>query len=194
MLAGLLATTRGRTAVAALVSGQLVMVLIMTMTPYHLNHEGHGDTVIGLVISAHTFGMFALSPISGRLTQRFGGPAIILAGFGVLAVAGLLGAATPPQGGTALMLPLFLLGFGWNMSFVAGSSLLAAGDDYADRARLQGVVDAFIWGTAALAGISAGFVVAWAGYAVLCIAGAVLAVLLASAIAVDGRSARSAAA
>ena len=192
MLSALFATTRGRTAVAALISGQLVMVLIMTMTPYHLNHEGHGDAVIGLVISAHTFGMFALSPLSGRLTERFGGPAVITAGFGILAMAGLLGAATPSDGGAWLMAPLFLLGFGWNMTFVAGSSLLASGDVYADRARLQGVVDAFIWGTAALAGISAGFVVAWAGYAVLCIAGAVLAVLLASAIVVDGRVARSA--
>ncbi|HSM38953.1 MAG TPA: hypothetical protein VK838_06425, partial [Candidatus Limnocylindrales bacterium] len=138
------------------------------------------------------FGMFALSPVSGRLTDRFGGVPVIMAGFGLLAVAGAMAAAVPQEGGTILMLPLFLLGFGWNMTFVAGSSLLASGDVYADRARLQGVVDAFIWGTAALAGISAGFVVAWAGYAVLCIAGAVLAVLLASAIVVDGRVARSA--
>ncbi len=193
MLAALFATTRGRTAVAALVSGQLVMVLIMTMTPYQLNHTGHGDATIGLVISAHTFGMFALSPISGRLADRFGGTTVILVGFAVLALAGVLGAVTPESGGTLLMLPLFLLGFGWNMTFVAGSSLLATGEVYADRARLQGMVDAFTWGTAAVAGVSAGFVVALAGYAVLCAAGAGLALLLASAIVVDGRVARSAA-
>ena len=192
LVSGLLATGSGRTAVAALISGQLVMVLIMTMTPYHLNHAGHGDSVIGLVISAHTFGMFALSPVSGRLAERFGATAVIMAGFGVLAVAGVLGAGVPQQNGTLLMLPLFLLGFGWNMTFVAGSSLLATGDHYADRARLQGVVDASIWGTAAVAGISAGFVVQLAGYGVLCIAGAALAVLLATAIAVDGRVTRSA--
>lgn len=188
MLGELLASSRGRTAVAALVSGQLVMVLIMTMTPYHLNHAGHGDQVIGFVISAHTFGMFALSPVSGRLAQRFGATPVIMAGFATLAVAGLLGAVSPSSSGTALMLPLFLLGFGWNMTFVAGSALLAAGEASADRARLQGGVDGLIWGTAALAGVSAGFVVEWAGYAVLCVAGAALAVLLASAIAVDGRA------
>jgi hypothetical protein len=88
--------------------------------------------------------------------------------------------------------PLFLLGFGWNMTFVAGSSMLASGDSYADRARLQGVVDASVWGTAALAGISAGFVVQLAGYAVLCGAGATLSVLLASAIVLDRRTARPA--
>jgi MFS family permease len=185
MVGQLLATTRGRTAVAALVSGQLVMVLIMTMTPYHLDHTGHGDEVIGLVLSAHTFGMFALSPVSGRLTERLGGRPVIMAGFALLALSGLLGAATPDRGGAALMLPLFLLGFGWNCTFVAGSSLLASGEAYRDRARLQGVIDAAIWGTAALAGIVAGFVVASAGYAILCIAGAALAVLLAAAIATD---------
>jgi MFS family permease len=185
MLAALLASPRGRVAVTALVSGQLVMVLIMTMTPYHLDHTGHGDQVIGLVISAHTFGMFALSPISGKLSERFGGRPVAIGGFCLLAVAGVLGAVTPDRGGTALMLPLFLLGFGWNLTFVSGSSLIASGDHYADRARLQGVIDAATWGTAAVAGVAAGFVVASAGYAVLCVAGAVLASGLALWIAAE---------
>ena len=191
MVGQLLESSRGRTAVAALVSGQLVMVLIMTMTPYHLDHTGHGDEVIGLVLSAHTFGMFALSPVSGRLTEWLGGRPVIMAGFALLAAAGILGAITPERGGAALMLPLFLLGFGWNLTFVAGSSLLAAGESYRDRARLQGVIDAAIWGTAAVAGVVAGFVVASAGYGVLCIAGAALALLLAATIAADSALARS---
>jgi MFS family permease len=194
MVAALLATTRGRTAVAALVSGQLVMVLVMTMTPYHLDHTGHGDQVIGLVLSAHTFGMFALSPVSGRLTGRLGARPVIMAGFALLATAGILGALTPDRGGAALALPLFLLGFGWNCTFVAGSSLLAAGEAYRDRARLQGVIDAAIWGSAAVAGVVAGFVVAAAGFAVLSIAGAALAVLLAAAILADNALNRESAA
>lgn len=187
MLARLFKTARGRNAVLALISGQLVMVLIMTMTPYHLNHAGHDDGVVGFVISAHTFGMFALSPISGRLTDRFGAIVVILAGFGTLAAAGLLAAAAPEAGGIVLMLPLFLLGFGWNMSFVAGSSLLATGEAFADRARLQGTIDGFVWGTAAVAGIVAGPVVATFGFGALCLAAAALALLLAAVIAMDGR-------
>jgi MFS family permease len=188
-LAGtLLRSAAGRTAVLALVSGQLVMVLIMTMTPYQLNHTGHGDATIGLVISSHTFGMFALSPLSGRLTRRFGASRVIAAGFVTLTAAGLLAAAIPSDGGTALMIPLFLLGFGWNMGFVAGSTLLSSGGAFADRARLQGAVDAAIWGTAALAGVAAGPVVAWAGYAVLCLVGAGLAIPLAILVASQGRS------
>ena len=191
MLGELLAGSRGRTAVAALVSGQIVMTLVMTMTPFHLDHAGHGDAVVGLVISAHTFGMFALSPLSGRLTQRFGAVPVIMAGFGVLAAAGLLAAAAPASGGTVLMLPLFLLGYGWNLGFVAGSSLLASGAAFADRARLQGVIDAVTWGSAAVAGATAGFVVELFSFPTLALAGATLALVLALAIAADGRVVRS---
>jgi MFS family permease len=189
LAATLLGSAVGRTAVLALVSGQLVMVLVMTMTPYHLNHTGHGDATIGLVISSHMFGMFALSPLSGRLTRRFGASRVIAAGFVTLTAAGLLAAAIPNDGGTALMVPLFLLGFGWNMGFVAGSTLLSSGGAFADRARLQGVVDAAIWGTAALAGVAAGPVVEWAGYGVLCLLGAALAVVLAGLVGSQGRGA-----
>jgi len=59
-------------ALVSMVSGQFVMVLLMTMTPLHIRHEGHGLGAIGLVISAHTLGMYALSPITGQLVDRFG--------------------------------------------------------------------------------------------------------------------------
>ncbi len=55
-------------AVAALIAGQATMVLIMTMTPLHLTHHGHGLGTVGVVISGHVFGMFALAPVSGWIT------------------------------------------------------------------------------------------------------------------------------
>ena len=39
------------------------MVRHSSMTPLH-DDARHGLTAVGLVISAHTFGMFALSPLS----------------------------------------------------------------------------------------------------------------------------------
>lgn len=190
LLAELLRRPQGRTALVALITSQLVMTLIMTMTPYHLHAEGHGLETVGLVISAHTFGMFAFSPLSGRLTDRFGANAMILAGFAVLAVSGLLAAAMP-GGGAALSIPLFLLGVGWNLGFVAGSALLASEAPLGDRARLQGASDAVVWATAAAASFSSGYVVASASYAFLAVIGAVVAVLLAIAISLDQRSSRA---
>lgn len=192
LLGDLLRGVRGRTAVLAMGSGQLVMTLIMTMTPLHLHEAGHGLGTVGFVISAHTLGMFALSPVSGRLVDRLGPPLVIVAGFIALAAAGGLAALAPAESGTALAVPLFLLGLGWNLTFVAGSSLLASDASLSDRARLQGVTDALIWGIAAAASIASGYVVELAGYVILSLAGAAAAVLLAAVIAVDRRAARPA--
>ena len=132
------------------------MVLIMTMTPVHMTAHGHHVESVGLVISAHTFGMFALSPLSGRFTDRFGSPTVIAAGLIVTASASILAAVAPPDGGVLLFLALFLLGYGWNLGFVAGSTMLTHGVDIADRTRLQGAADSLIWTSSALASLSSG--------------------------------------
>jgi MFS family permease len=158
-------------AVAALVAGQFVMVLIMTMTPVHMTQHGHGLGSVGLVISGHTAGMFALSPVSGRLAQRFGSVPTVLAGAGVLAVSAVMAALAPPDGGNVLFVALFLLGFGWNLGFVAGSAMLSAGVGLADRTRVQGVADALIWSSSAVASLGSGMVLAAAGFASLGVLG-----------------------
>jgi MFS family permease len=158
----------------ALVVGQLVMVLIMTMTPLHMTEHGHDLTAVGIVLSGHTLGMFALSPVSGRLTDRFGSVPTIFAGSIVLGVAALMAAAAPPDGGLVLLLALFLLGWGWNLGFVAGSAMLSHSLEIHERTRVQGVADALIWSTAAIASLGSGVLVAAEGYAALGILGAVL--------------------
>ena len=157
------------TAMVALIAGQVVMVLIMTMTPLHMTDHGHDLGMVGLVISAHVFGMYALSPITGRLTDRFGSVPVIYAGMAVLAGAALLGAIAPADGGAILFLALFLLGYGWNLGYVAGSTLLASGLVAADRTRIEGATDTLIWSSAAVASLGSGLVVAAAGFAALCL-------------------------
>jgi MFS family permease len=164
-------------AIVALVAGQVVMVLIMTMTPLHMTHHGHDLAAVGLVISGHTFGMFALSPLSGRLSDRFGSPVVILAGLVILAFSSILSAIAPPDGGVILFVALFLLGYGWNMGYVAGSALLASGLELRERTKLAGVTDALIWSSAAGASLSSGLVVAAASYTTLGIIGAGLVVV-----------------
>jgi MFS family permease len=164
-------------ALVALVAGQVVMVLIMTMTPVHMAAHGHHLESIGLVISGHTFGMFALAPISGRLTDRFGSFRVIAAGLVVLAIASIMAALAPPDGGAMLFVALFLLGYGWNLGFVAGSTLLTAGVDVADRTRLQGAVESVIWSSAIAASLGSGIVLAYASFAALGLLGIALVVV-----------------
>ena len=161
-------------AVMALVAGQFVMVLIMTMTPLHMTDHGHDLSAVGIVISAHIFGMFALAPISGRLTDRFGSVPIIFAGLATILASAILSALAPADEQLVLLLALFLLGWGWNLGFVAGSTMLTGGVSRTERARIQGVSDALIWSTSAMASLGSGFVVGAWGFATLGMFGAVI--------------------
>jgi len=153
------------------------MVLIMTMTPLHMSQHGHGLPAVGLVLSAHTFGMYAVSPASGRLTDRFGSAPVIYAGTAILATAGILAAIAPAQDDRLLLVALFLLGFGWNLGFVAGSAMLTGGISVIERTRIQGLADGLVWSTSALASLGSGVLLAAAGYAALGVLGAVLVVI-----------------
>ena len=164
-------------AILALVTGQVVMVLIMTMTPLHMTQTGHDLTAVGLVISAHTFGMFALSPVSGRLTDRFGSVRVVLAGLAIVGIAAVMSAASPAEGGILLFVALFLLGWGWNLGYVAGSTMLTTGLPLAERTRIEGVTDSLIWSSAAAASLGSGFVVAAASYTILGLMGAALVIV-----------------
>jgi MFS family permease len=161
-------------AVLALIGGQFVMVLIMTMTPLHMTDHGHDLGAVGVVISGHVFGMFALAPISGRLTDRLGSLPIIATGQAIILASAVLAALAPPNDQLVLLLALFLLGWGWNLGFVAGSSMLTGAVSAAERPRVQGVSDALIWSTSAIASIGSGLVVGAWGFATLGILGAVI--------------------
>ena len=174
--------TNAQIALGALVIGQVVMVLIMTMTPIHVRNEGGGLHAVGLVIAAHTFGMYALSPFSGYLSDRVGRkPVIVIAGVFLIA-AGLVSARAGADQ-TLLALGLFLLGWGWNLGFVSASALLTEAVPYDDRMRLQGFADSIVWASAATAGVSSGLLLHFVGYAALCYLGALVAILPAGLVA-----------
>ncbi len=176
-------------ALVALVIGQIVMVLVMTMTPLHMIEHGHDLAAVGIVLSAHTLGMFALSPLSGRLTDRVGPVPTILGGTVLLAGSSLLAAAAPPEGGFALLAALFLLGWGWNLGFVAGSALLSEHLELHERTRVQGVADAMIWSAAAAASLGSGLIMAAVGFTALGVLGASLVLVIVAVLRSHRRSA-----
>ncbi len=160
-----------RVALSAMIAGQVVMVMIMTSTPLHIHHHGSDLGIVGLVMSAHTLGMFALSPVTGRLADRLGWFRVIRVGMVLLALSAV-GAAFGPTGSTGLLVGvLFLLGVGWNLSFVGGSSMLAVGVAAGVRSRLQGRVDSMTWISGALASISSGVVYQTTDYRTIALLG-----------------------
>lgn len=166
-------------AVATLVTVLAVMLLVMTVTPVHVHSAGHGVASVGAIMSGHTFGMFALAPVAGWLTARYGSVRIILAGLATLLLATLAGAAAPPTSQLVLGAALFALGFGWCLGFVAGSALLSQGLDAEMRVFVQGRVEAVTWITGAVAAAGSGLLLGLVGYTALSLlAGVVLIVPL----------------
>jgi MFS family permease len=176
-LADVLRLSAVRIGLVALVTAGLAMVAIMTMTPIHLIEGGHGLATVGLVLSAHTLGMFAFSPLAGRLADACGPLRVIVAGFLVMAAGAMLAAAAPMSGGLVLGTALFLLGLGWNLAFVAGSVLLAREVPAHLRIRLQGLTDSLVWGAGAAASVLAGVLLELASYPILSLVGAGLALV-----------------
>jgi MFS family permease len=174
----------GVAGIATLALANLVMVGVMTMAPVHLETMGVSLGGIGLVISLHIAAMFAPSPVSGALADRWGPGRVARAGGGVLVAACLL-AAAGADSHVVLPVGLVLLGFGWNLCLVSGSLLLTApatpgpdADVVADRARREGWGEAAMGLAAAGGGALSGVLVAAAGYRTLAVAGAVMAALL----------------
>jgi MFS family permease len=158
-----------RLAVITLVVSQLVMTLIMVVNPLHMHHLHHSDTDISFVTMAHTLGMFALSSVTGWLVQRVGKLKVILLGAFVLMTSAVL---TPlAQGVWMLGLALFLLGYGWNLGYVAGSSLLAESLRPGERARIQGFSETFVALAATLGSYSTGPTFSWGGIVAVCAVG-----------------------
>ncbi len=157
-------------AVAALIAAQFVMLLVMTMTPVHIRGHEHGLAAVGGVMSAHFAGMFALSPIAGKASDRFGGLRVALVGLVLVAVAGVVAAVAPTTSVATLSVALLLLGLGWSAAFVASSSLLASAG-----ALVQGRADSVGWAFAAIASIGSGVLIATVGYATMCFVGAAIA-------------------
>lgn len=181
-LGGALARPQVRVALAAMISGQVVMVLIMTATPLHIRHFGADLGTVGIVMSAHTLGMFAFSPLTGRLVDRFGHYSTILAGLVVLATSAVLAVAAPNGSTVAMVVALWLLGLGWNFGFVAGSALLTVGLAPDIRVLLQGRADSITWASSAVASLFSGVFFELTDYRMLALVG--LAMLAVPAIVV----------
>lgn len=179
-------------AVLSMVIGQMVMVLVMVITSLHMRGHHHGLTDISIVISSHTFGMYAFSILSGRLADRFGRGAVIIAGSFTLVVSCLAATISPDV--LPLGVALFLLGLGWNFCYVGGSTLLADQLSPLERARTQGFNDLLIGLASAFGSLQSGLIFASLGFEMMAYVSAAVAVipLAAGAVWIGRRAAASA--
>lgn len=163
------------TALGALILGQGVMVMLMSMTSLHMRGHQHGLGDISLVISSHTLGMYGPSLFSGRLVDRWGRVPMIALGAGLLVAACLLAPLSPDV--LPIGFALFLLGLGWNFCYVAGGALLTDVLTPFERSRGQGATDLLINLASAGSSLGSGVMFAGLGYTLINWVGLLLALV-----------------
>lgn len=157
---------------------QIVMVAIMTMTPVHMGHHGHGLSAVGLVIGFHVGAMYLPSLVTGILIDKIGRTTMSIAGGVILLAAGVIAALAPSDSLILLIVALSLLGLGWNLGLISGTAQIVDATIPSTRAKTQGKIDVFIALAGASGGAMSGMVVANSSYAALSLAGGVLAFML----------------
>jgi len=175
----------------AMLVAHFAMVGVMAMTPVHLLHHGAEVTIIGLTISLHIAGMFALSPVMGLLADRIGPIAVASAGM-FITVAAVLIAGFSGADAVLTTIGLVLLGVGWSAATVAGSTAIVDAVPRDVVVAAQGVADTTMSLAGALGGVLSGVVLSWVGYSGLGVVCAVLALAAVPVIIVVMRSARPA--
>ncbi|WP_144821700.1 MFS transporter [Marinobacter piscensis] len=153
-------------AMSAAAIGYAVMSFIMTATPLSMTEmAGHDLNAAKRVIQLHIVAMYLPSLISGWLTRVVGIPLMMAAG--LLAYLGCIILAASGVSFQHYLSALLLLGIGWNFLFVGGTTLLPRGYTDAERFRVQGLNDLFVFGSQAIAALSAGVILSWLGWSSL---------------------------
>jgi MFS family permease len=164
-----------RTALVAMAAGQASMALMMSCISIHMKDHNHGLGDIAMVISMHTLGMFALSPLVGLLTDRIGRRPVIVIGAAILVIGSVL---VPVSLHTPVIaFAEFLVGLGWSGCYVAGSTLLTDALGRDERARLQGANDAVVAVCSAIGSLSSGILLELIGIWPLALVGMAVAAL-----------------
>jgi MFS family permease len=172
-----------RVAVLAAVTSYAVMSFIMTATPISMHVvDGHDAVATARVIQVHLLGMYLPSLASGWIIAKFGDRPVIVAGTllmaACVAIATLAGHEAAHYGWA-----LGVLGLGWNLLFIAATTLLTKTYRREERIRAQTLNDFLVFGMQAVASLLAGLAATTIGWERLNLATLPLlaAVLLATA-------------
>lgn len=165
-------------AIGSIAIGHVVMVSVMVMTPVHMAHVKDTLTIIGIVISVHVAGMYALSPLVGYLSDSIGRKRVIQLGVVILLSAAFIAGRSPGKHALSLGVGLFLLGLGWSCTLIAGSALLSESVSEAMLPSTQGASDLIMNLMGAVGGAMAGVIIATLSYGWLCAMAAIPVIFL----------------
>ena len=170
------ASAPARLGLVAMAVSQAAMVGVMTMTPPHMKDHDHAD-LSAVVIAVHIVGMYGLAPVVGRQVDRIGANRAIRIGAVVLGL-GTVSTVVAGYVPALMFVGLFLLGLGWNVGLIGGSTLLTKSVPADARVEVQGTSDLTMSLSGAVAAFGSGFVKESFGFHLLANGAALLAAAL----------------
>lgn len=144
-----------------LVLNHFIMVLIMSATPLHIQDIGETIKLVGAIISYHTLGMFLLSPILGNLVDKYGNNRFAIIGSLILIISCIVSLFNKDI--LFLKIGLYLLGLGWNFTYIAISSAISK-YSIKNSVNLNIKSDSIVFVGSSIAHISLGFTYLNIGY------------------------------
>jgi MFS family permease len=151
--------------VVAVLSGAVgygVMNFLMVSTPIAMRACGHPYGDAAFVVSWHVVGMFAPSFVTGGLIRRFGVLPVMLAG--VLLNFAAIGIALSGISVAQFWWSMVVLGVGWNLLYIGGTTLLTETYRPEERAKAQGANDQAIFVIMVVSSLTSGATVTTAGW------------------------------
>lgn len=143
--------------------GYAVMSFIMTATPVSMHvMDGHSLGHTKWVIQSHIVAMFLPSLITAWIIKKLGVPKMMI--LGLTAYLLCIAIAFAGKQFENYWVSLILLGLGWNFLFIGATTLLPFTYKPGERFKVQALNDFVIFGTQAIASLSAGwfiFAVGW---------------------------------
>ena len=156
--------------------GHGLMILAMNATPLAMHGLGMGLAHSTQVIQWHVLGMFAPSLLAGPAIDRLGARRMAWLGVALLAASALLAlSGLSPQYFLASSL---LLGMGWNLMLLAGTTMLSQAHEPDERLAAQPLMEWCNNGMAALMSLSCGVLVQTLGWQAINVAMLTVIVLL----------------
>jgi len=153
----LIAQPRFLQAIVSSAFAYAVMSFLMTATPINMHLlEHYSLSKTGVVIQLHIMSMFLPSLVTGHLLKKFGHSKMIYTGVSLYVIAVLLSFLEPSF--LIYIIALVLLGLGWNLLYLSGTSLLVSSYQEEEKFKAQGFNDILVFSIQALASLSAGYV------------------------------------
>ena len=156
-------------AISSAAVGYVIMSFIMTATPVSMHvMDGHSLQHTKLVIQSHVVAMYLPSLVTAWISARLGIKRMLLTG--LLSYVVCIGIAVVGHQLSNYWISLILLGVGWNFLFIGGTALLPRSYRPEERFKVQAVNEFVVFGSQAIASVSAGWVVFALGWESLLLA------------------------